>query len=263
MADRAAGMRLALLGDPVEHSRSPAIHNAALRAVGIEGTYEAKRTDAGGVATAIAGIRSGVLDGANVTMPLKAAALDAADSAAVEAIRAGAVNTLFLHDGAVRGENTDIGGMRDVAAGIGVPDGAPVLVLGAGGAAGAAVVAFGEHPLFVSARRPEAVEHLLEVAAVDGDPVEWGSAVDGAVVVNATPIGMHGGSLPAAVLGGAGGLIDLAYGDQSTPAVLALRGRIPVADGIDHLVAQAARSFTFWTGTPAPIEVMERAARLA
>ncbi|NIS28680.1 MAG: quinate/shikimate dehydrogenase, partial [Actinobacteria bacterium] len=84
-----------------EHSRSPAIHTAALAALGIDGIYEARQTDAAGVVAAVAEMRSGGLDGANVTMPLKRAALDAADSASVEAIRAGAVNTLVVLDGAV------------------------------------------------------------------------------------------------------------------------------------------------------------------
>jgi shikimate dehydrogenase len=254
-------MQLALLGDPVEHSRSPAIHAAALKAVGLEGEYVARRSDVSGVAAAVAEMRTGALDGANVTMPLKAAALDAVDSASVEAIRAGAVNTLFLHDGAVRGENTDIGGLQDVARSSEQSEHAPILVLGAGGAAGAVLVAFDDRDVVLSARRTEAAERLAAIAGVDIRIVEWGAGLDGSIVVNSTPLGMRGEVLPEAVLAGAGGLIDLAYGDETTPAVAVLRGRVPVADGIDHLVAQADRSFTLWTGVRAPREALIRAAR--
>ena len=118
-------MRLALLGDPVDHSKSPTIHAAALAATGIEGTYTTRRTDAAGVVKAVAELRDGVLDGANVTMPLKRAALDAADTASVDAIRAGAVNTLTVRAGAVRVDNTDIGGIQDVWRRHGLPDGRP------------------------------------------------------------------------------------------------------------------------------------------
>jgi len=90
----------------------------------------------------------------------------------------------------------------------------------------------------------------------------WGTGWAGAVVVNATPLGMEGESLPGGILDGAVGLIDMAYGAEPTPAVEHARRRgIPVADGLDVLVAQAAISFTWWTGVPAPIEVMRAAAR--
>jgi shikimate dehydrogenase len=254
-------IRLALLGEPVEHSRSPAIHAAALRAVGLDGEYVARTTDVSGVVAAVAEMKAGALDGANVTMPLKGAALDAVDSASVEAIRAGAVNTLFLRDGAVRGENTDIGGLQDVAGSSDQPENAPILVLGAGGAAGAAIVAFGDRDVRLSARRREAAERLVALTGADVRIVHWGSGIDGAVVVNATPLGMRGEALPEAVLTAAGGLIDLTYGEIATPAIALLRGTVPVADGIDHLVAQAARSFVLWTGLRAPREAMIRAAR--
>lgn len=253
-------MRLVLLGDPVAHSRSPAIHAAALAALGLAGTYEARRVGVEGVAVAVDEIRSGALDGANVTMPLKPDALDAVDEASLEAVRAGAVNTLVLHNGAVRGENTDIGGLRDVWAAARMPD-APVLILGAGGGAGAALVALEGREIFVSARRSEAADRLVGASGVRATPVAWERPVLGAVVINATPLGMSGEPLPGAVLEAAAGLIDLTYGSVRTPAVRWATGRVPAADGIDHLVAQAARSFTLWTGLAAPVATMVAAAR--
>lgn len=255
-------LRLALLGDPVGHSRSPLIHAAALAALGMPGEYEARRTDEAGVRAAVDEMRRGALDGANVTMPLKRAALDAVDSASLEAIRAGAVNTLVLRSGAVTGENTDVGGIGDVVERGGFPPDTPVLVLGAGGAAAAAVLAFEDRAPAVSARRRDAAAVLAESTGVTVEAIGWGIGVPGAIVVNATPLGMGGEHIPRPVLEQASGLVDLAYGPEATPAAAWARGRIPLADGLDVLVAQAARSFTLWTGTPAPIDVMERAARV-
>ncbi|MEE8497547.1 MAG: shikimate dehydrogenase [Acidimicrobiia bacterium] len=253
-------MRFALLGDPVEHSRSPAIHQAALRALGLTGTYVARRTDGVGVVAACVEIREGALGGANVTMPLKKAALAAVDAASDPARRAGAVNTLCLRSGAVFGENTDIDGITDVWERRGLPDDAPILVLGAGGAAAAAMLAREESEIVVSSRRRGAAARLASNLGVTVSEVPWGIAVVGAVVVNATPVGMAGESLPEEVMDAAVGLFDMAYGADTTPAVSAAGGR-PVADGIDMLVAQAARSFEIWTGRPAPVAVMETAAR--
>ncbi len=84
-----------------------------------------------------------------------------------------------------------------------------------------------------------------------------------AVVVNATPLGMHGEELPAGLVEQAGGLYDLAYGDRPPPAVeTAHRLGLPAVDGLDHLVAQAAGSFEIWIGMDAPIDAMAGAVRI-
>lgn len=249
-------MRLCLLGDPVAHSRSPAIHRAALAACGITGSYEALTVDAAGFADAIADLRRGVFDGANVTMPHKGAAHDACDDLAGEAERAGAVNTLAMRRGRLTGWNTDVLGLRRLLADL--PDG-PLLILGAGGAARAALAAT-DRMARVAAREPQ-----RGAAAADrfGRAVHpWGAPWPGAVVVNATPLGMLGEPLPPGVLDGAVALVDLAYGSEGTPAVRQARERgIPVVDGIAVLVAQAADAFEIWTGMAAPLEAMGVAAR--
>ncbi len=253
-------MRLALLGDPVAHSRSPIIHRAAMRVLGISGSFEARRTDDAGVAAACAEMRSGILDGANVTMPLKGVALGVVDRASEMATRAGAVNTLSMRGGLVYGDNTDVGGIRDVWDRRQLPDSAPVLVLGAGGAAAAVLLACADSELLVSSRRVGLAMAVAIRLGVDATEVAWGVPVSGAVVVNATPLGMGGESLPAGVVENAAGLFDMAYGALPTPAVTVAR-HLRVVDGIDMLVAQAARSFQIWSGFTAPIEVMENAAR--
>ncbi len=253
-------MRLVLLGDPVGHSRSPAIQNAALSAVGIEGTYEARRVDEAGMVVAVDEIRYGRLDGANVTMPHKQVAFELADRVAEAALRSGAVNTFVRSAGEVWGYNTDVDGIRFVLTTIGLPDDVPVLILGTGGAAAGAVVAVAERTVMISGRRADAAADLLARTRIEGTVVPWGSAVDGAVVVNTTPLGMNGESLPGEILTGASGFFDLTYGSVESPSVTRARSLgLPVADGREMLIAQAAAAFEIWTGVPAPIEAMRSA----
>ena len=253
-------MRLVLLGDPVAHSFSPAIHNAALVACEIEGTYEARRVDESGLRVAIDEVRYGALDGANVTMPHKAAAFIECERLSPDALRVGAVNTLLADRGRVRGHNTDIAGVREVWRSAQLSSRAPILLLGAGGAAAAAAIASSGHHLHVATRRREAGQALLDRVRIPGDVVPWGEPVPGAVVINGTPLGMHGEHLPEGLLDEAAGLFDMAYGASPTPAVrLARSSGLPVATGWDMLLAQAAVSFTLWTGREAPLDVMAAA----
>jgi shikimate dehydrogenase len=245
-------VRLVLLGDPVAHSRSPAMHTAALGHLGIDGTYQARRVDAAGMRTAIQQIRAGEIDGANVTMPHKSLAAELCDTLAVEAALARAANTLALRDGLLTGWNTDAIAFRTLLDHL---PGDPVLVIGAGGAAAAVAAGVAGRSIEFMARRPAAAAHL-------GRPVAWGTVRPGALVVNATPLGMHGESLPRGVVESASGLVDLAYGREPTPAcTLARMAGLPCVDGIQFLVAQAAESFAIWTGRRAPRDVMEQAAR--
>ncbi len=245
-------MRLLLLGDPVDHSRSPAIHRAALRHLDIPGSYDARRVDASGMRAAADEIRSGAVDGANVTMPHKVLAASLCDALTADAAFAGAVNTMALRDGVLTGWNTDVIALRALLADM---PGDPVLVLGAGAAAASAVAAVVDRPVEVTARRTAAAARL-------GRPAPWGMPRPGALVVNATPLGMRGEPLPKGIVRAAAGLVDLAYGRTPTPASVeaGLLG-LPCVDGLQVLVAQAAESFRIWTGREAPVEVMERAAR--
>lgn len=257
-------MKLVLLGDPVEHSLSPAIHNAALAACGIAGGYEARAVDRAGLRSAIDEIRYGAIHGANVTMPHKESAFEDCERPSAEAMQAGAVNTLIADRGVVRGYNTDIAGVRDAWIGARLPVEAPVLILGAGGAAAAAAIALSEGDVHVASRRPNAGRALLARIRVPGELVPWGTPVPGAVVVNATPLGMAGEELPSGVLDSAAGLFDMAYGSGSTPAVTWARATgVPVATGPDMLLAQAVASFELWTGREAPREVMAAALEAA
>ena len=253
-------MNLAVVGDPIHHSRSPLIHTAALAAFGLDGTYVARRVPRDGFAAVVRDLTSGILDGVNVTMPHKDHAFAAAGARSPAAERTRAVNTLVRGASGLEGHNTDVDGVRH-ALRLVAPPTAGVVVLGTGAAARAAVVA-ATGPVTVMGRSPERAAATLRTTGTSGDILEWGARVHGAVVVNATPLGMRAEALPESVLSSAGGLVDMAYGDEETPAIARARAHgLPFADGIDMLVGQAAAAFTLFTGRPAPMETMERAAR--
>jgi shikimate dehydrogenase len=253
---------LALLGDPVSHSRSPAIHRAALASLGLSGSYEARRTGEEGLLEAIEELRSGALDGINVTMPLKTQAAAAADRLTELATRSGSVNTLRARDGEIEGHSTDAATTRTLLAGTRFDDDAPILVLGAGGAAAAVVSVIEGRPIFLSARRERAASEIAGRTGHQVTVLPFGEAVPGAIVVNATPIGMNGEFLPASLVESASGLVDLAYGPVDPPSTVRARALgLPVVDGVEFLALQAGESFTWWTGLAAPIDVMLVAAK--
>jgi shikimate dehydrogenase len=238
----------AVLGDPVSHSRSPAIHNVMLELAGLDGEYGALRADEDVLTVAIADLRQGRWHGLNVTMPLKRAAARLADVLSPQAKRSGSVNTLLMERSAVYGDSTDSTTFRQLVGNPEFSGCSSVLVLGAGGSASAALAALDvpQH-VYVAARRPsqavEVTSHLV------GEPIAWGTAVAGALVINTTPIGMEGETLPTGILDVAGGLIDLPYGPTPTPSIAAADALgLPRVDGHEFLVRQAMASFAMWTG---------------
>lgn len=249
--------RLAVLGSPVAHSLSPVIHAAALEFAGLDGVYDRRRVDGEGMMRAAADLRAGRLTGANVTMPHKALAARLADRRSGAVIRSGGANTLWMEEGRLRAHSTDPDGVRFAWRHARLPAEAPVLLLGAGAAAAAALLALEGREIRVAARRPEAARDLVSMVGAEAAVIPWGRPLEGAVLVNATPLGMRGEELPAAVLAEAGGLLELAYGHGRTPADVALRARnLPVASGELMLVGQGAASFAIWTGIQVPPSVM-------
>lgn len=260
-------IKLVVLGDPVSHSRSPAIHQAALRAAGIPGEYTVRQVDNDGLRFAADEVRSGALTGANITTPHKHLAAELADRRSALVERLGAANTWWREpDGTLVAENTDVAGVMYAFEQIGQGD--SVVVLGAGGAAAAALVAVDSVPghvdLAISTRNERRARLLIEQLDLVARFVPWGDPVEGAVVVNATRLGMSGENLPGGLLAAASGFIDMPYGDTPTPAV-AEAGRlgIPCSPGLDMLVGQAMAAFTIWTGVTADLDAMVAAARSA
>ena len=251
--------RLAVLGDPVLHSRSPAVHRAALAALGLPGSYEARQVDEDGVKMAFADLRRGHLTGFNVTMPHKRLAATLCDRLDDGAARARSVNTVLLDGDEVVGHSTDIDGIRD--AWNGLPGKSPALILGSGGAAAAAAIALHDRLLYISSRRFGRGQEMARDLGIEVGEVPWAVPVVGAVIVNCTPLGMKGEPLPEQVLELAAGLFDMAYGPRPTPAVATMLTLArPLVEGLELLVVQAARSFTLWTGHPAPLKEMRAAA---
>jgi shikimate dehydrogenase len=257
----------AVIGDPVAHSVSPAIHNAAFRALDLDWLYVAFPVAAGSGADAVAAMRALDLGGLSVTMPHKADVAGAVDRLSPTAERLGAVNTALWRSSAVLGENTDgIGFIDALREDEGFePEGRRCLVVGAGGAARAVILALGEAgaaDIVVvnrSANRAEIAAALSPAGRV-GEAADAGEAD---LIVNATPIGMGDEGLPVepAHLGSGQLVVDLIYRPAITPFVEAARGAgAAAANGLGMLIHQAAHAFRLWTGEDPPLEAMSAAA---
>jgi shikimate dehydrogenase len=262
--------RLGVLGWPVAHSRSPAMQRAALAAVGLrDWTYQLLPVPPELFTEMARSLHGAGFVGANVTVPHKHAALALADRASRAAREIGAANTLSLEDdGTIAADNSDAPGLiAAIGAELG---GRSAMVLGAGGTARAAAWALREAGAQVTvwnrtAERAAKLGRDLDVA-VSSAPI----AAD--LLVNTTTVGMDAYMSESDALTSLGldsdllsdylHVVDFAYTASSTPLTNAARTLgIPTVDGLAILVAQGAVSFERWTGFPAPIDVMERAAR--
>jgi shikimate dehydrogenase len=261
-----------VIGDPVAHSLSPALHNAAFAALGLDWVYVAFPVPRGRATEAVAAVPALGLAGFNVTMPHKEDVASACDELTPEAAALRSVNTVVaLPDGRTLGDSTDGPGFLDALAEEGIAvAGQPVLVLGAGGAARAVVLALGRAgaAVTVAARRPDAAESAAALApGAPAVPLVAADPSGFAVVVNATPLGMSGGDpLPVDpdALHAGQAVIDLVYHPADTPLLTAARARgARAVNGLGMLLHQAARSFNLWTGESAPLEAMRTAVTAA
>jgi shikimate dehydrogenase len=260
--------RLAVLGHPVGHSRSPAMHNAALADLGLadEWTYEAIDVAPDQLERRVRAMPGEGFAGANVTVPHKGAALALADTLSETAREIGAANTLSFEAGEVRADNTDAQGLLDALPGS--PGGRRALVLGAGGAARAAVWALGREGAEVAVWNRTALraEHLC--TELGGSPVEAPDQGAYGLIVNTSAAGLHGedpfADLPLDRAGFVPGqvVVDLVYGERPSP-LLAAAGAAgaTTVDGLEVLVRQGALSLRIWMGLEPPLEVMREAAR--
>jgi len=260
--------RLAVLGHPVAHSRSPAMHNAALAELGLAGewSYEAIDLAPEEFEPRVRAMPDEGFVGANVTLPHKGAALALADTASETARAIGAANTLSFASGEVDADNTDAPGL--LAALPESPRGRRALVLGAGGAARAVVWALVREGAEVSVwnrtaeRARQLCEELGGTPAPAPDPTGYG------LIVNSTTAGLRGedplAELPLSADGFVPGqtVVDMVYGEQRS-RLLAAAGSAGAStvDGIEVLVRQGALSLEIWTGREPPLETMRAAAR--
>lgn len=260
----AATRVFALLGDPVEHSLSPALHNAALAACGMDAVYVALRCSSRSVEPLMHALAEAG-GGGNVTLPHKRTAFEALAEPEPAAAQTGACNTFWLEDGTLRGDNTDVAGFgAAVGALLGGAEGVGrALVLGAGGAARAAVAWLADRAgeVVIANRTPERALSLA--ASAERGVVRAGDAYGGGpfdLVVNATPLGLRVDD-PAPVdlarLEAVGAVLDATYAPRASALGRAAAQRgVPYADGREMLLRQGAEAFRLWWGREAPLEAM-------
>jgi shikimate dehydrogenase len=255
-----------ILGDPVAHSLSPAMHNAAFRALGLSAVYVPLKCSADDVPLLMRGIaRAG--GGGNVTVPHKEIAVRAVDVCRDLAEVVEACNTFWSEDGRMVGDNTDVPAVLEALHQLEAPV-APWLIAGTGGGARAAVVAAGNFgvPVAVRSRDPERQRRFETWISSRGVPLA--PAEECAVLINSTPLGLTAGDpLPIEPDGfpRAEVAFDMVYSAGETSWVRAMRSRVRrAADGRAMLVAQGAAAFERWFPTKrAPVEVMRAAVNVA
>lgn len=263
-------MRVGLIGNPVAHSRSPRMHNAAFAALGMNHHYELWHTEAEEVAVRVGDIRAAEIAGANVTVPHKQAVMPYLDEISETARRIGAVNTIIPQGDRLVGDNTDAYGFQaSVRERYG--DIAPqrAVVLGAGGASRAVIVALQEMGAYEVLIANRTLARAAELAnELDAVPLAWSDLVQSLgttdVLVNATALGWHDevvldhelvSLLPPHAL-----VMDLTY--RHTPLLRSAESaNLRALDGLGMLIHQGVRSFELWFGVTPPLDVMTAAAQ--
>ena len=271
MNDAAAPAAVALVGDPVADSVSPAIHSAAFRATGLELDYLAVRVAREQLVEAWPGLSARFI-GLNVTRPLKEAILPLLDVLAPQAAEAGSVNTVVFRQGAAEGHSTDgegfLGALRRARTRVA----RVATILGTGGAARAVTHVLRREgtSVFVSGRNGDAGRRLSNAFAATFVPLERGALAmaltQSDLLVNCTPLGARPNSLSSPLPPGVPLhrdllVFDLVYRPRRTRLLAQARaGECHTIEGIEMLIEQAGRSFQLWTGIAAPLEVMRDAA---
>ena len=260
---------LGLIGHPVEHSFSPAIHNAISKSLGLNYVYTAHDVHPEQVEQAILGLDALGYKGTNVTVPHKTAVIDALTELTEEAKLIGAVNTILFDKGKRIGYNTDCYGFAKMLDDEGVTlSGKKVLILGTGGASRAVVAACVMHntdTIYICSREAEKSECYLETFDKSSDTVknwhatayneldEIANNVDFDIVINCTPLGMHPntGVTPVNIelFKKECVLVDLIYNPAVTEFLLLGEKRgMKTVNGLGMLIHQALEAYRIWTG---------------
>ncbi len=277
MIPTAATRTFALLGDPVVHSLSPVMQNAAFLDARLDAVYVALRCSSTSVGELVTGLaRAG--GGGNVTLPHKAAIITLLERRTDAVLRSGVCNTFWLEDGKICGDNTDVVGFGAAAdALVGSRSGMRTLVIGAGAAARAAILALaaaGAGDVVVLNRSKARADAMITELAKSSTSIRVVPSADLSgeefdLITNATPLGLGvNDALPLDLRGlrRAGAALDMVYRPGGTPWTQhACSLGIPAADGLEMLLAQGAAAFERWWARPAPVLAMrvalERAAR--
>lgn len=264
-----------VIGNPVEHSLSPAIHNAAFQKLGLNFVYLAFRVEA--IGDAIKGLRAlGSFRGASVTIPHKVAAVSFLDSVESTARHIGAINTIVAEGGALTGYNTDAtGALRALREGGVSLRGSQIVMLGSGGAARAIAFALGADAgidrlciLGIDERERKSLTQDLQSKTgliVEGAPLDEGTLrkvlPDAQVLIHCTPMGMspkvEGTAVPAPLLHAGLTVMDIVYNPRDTRLLKdAKAAGCRVIPGLEMFLHQAAAQFELWTNQAAPTDVM-------
>ena len=263
----ATGKRhFALFGNPVRQSLSPLMMNAAFGAMGLRAGYESHRVE--NLELAVRMIRERPLDGVSVTLPLKGAIMAFLDEVDDDARAIGAVNTVTNDRGRLRGSNTDWTGLSEAMQEHFALKGRTVAVLGAGGAARAAVHAIlraGGTPMIFNRNRDRA-ESLARWFSCETQPLAGLGAVEADVLVNATPVGMHPHTGESPVdgrrLARFEWVVETIYNPLETRLLREARAAgCGVVTGLTMFVRQGAEQIRTWTGLEPPVELMTRVVR--
>ncbi|MFH1681128.1 MAG: shikimate dehydrogenase [Candidatus Eisenbacteria bacterium] len=263
---------LGVIGDPVSHSLSPAIQNAALEHLHMNARYFAFPVARERLREMTDAVRVLRMPGLNVTLPHKEAILPLLDRLGPEAARVGAVNTVVNREGVLEGENTDVHGFREALRRVRRRGMKTALVLGKGGAARAVFLVLMEQgfsEILVACRRLAQGRKMVESLGGGsvGRVIPWDARekAEADLLVNATPLGTNVRDplpAPARVVRGAKGAIDLVVRPRGTRWVALCRSYgIPAEDGSIMLVAQGRESLRLWFGKTPSFEVMLRALR--
>ncbi len=267
-----------VIGDPIEHSLSPAIQNAAFKATNLDAVFLAFKVSQSGVENALKGMRSLGLKGFNVTMPNKSVVIPYLDEVDESAKFLDSVNTILNENGKLRGFSTDGAGAHRALEENNVKlSGKKLVLLGAGGASRAIASAISREvkELIILSRSPEKNTGFAEalnkrfskkVTTAQLSSLNIEQSLKGAdILVNATSVGMHPkvneSLIDASFLHPKLTVMDIVYNPTETKlAADAKKAGARVVDGLDMLVHQGAASFEIWTGKSAPVEVMKQAA---
>ena len=270
-----------MIGDPIAHSFSPAMHNAAIDALGIDFCYVAFHVHPDRIGEAVRGLRGFNILGLNVTIPHKLAVMEHVDQISEEALAVGAVNTIHNEDGNLTGHNTDVYGVTTAIERVAGVTTFPecCVVLGAGGASRAVTYALGRREevkrvtiLNRTVARAEALATDMEkitgkeiIPAALDKTSEKRAFDEAGLIVNTTSLGMHPNPDNSPLISGDAIrpdliLYDTVFNPLETTLMRHFKARgAPAYGGLDMLVFQGARSFELWTGIEPPTDVMKQA----
>lgn len=267
MLTSATSMRCAVLGRPIRHSLSPAMHRAAYARLGLDWTYDAHEIGADELPAFVAALDS-TWRGLSLTMPLKRAILPLLDEVSPVAAQVGAANTVVVERGRLLGDNTDVGGVEAALAEVGCSRPRRAVVVGAGATAQSTLVALqrlGLLELHVLARDRERAEALVANARAAGVATTVGwldqPGPEAADVLVSTLPGSTGTVLPQALLGAAAVVFDVAYEPWPSPLLVrAAELGATTVHGVSLLAHQAALQVEAMTGSLVPVDELRRAA---